>query len=142
MIPIPASIAPYLKLIKAGLVLAVLIAIWLHGHHAGYTGEHQKNEAAVSAARAERITRYETDIATAKAAQAKAERDSEAAQARNVASEAAYNALLARIPTSQLVIHDKPTPGQPCPAERLGPDFRLRFNEAVTGSAPVAAPAR
>lgn len=131
-------IRPYFGALKVAAVLVAAVYLYARGHSAGVDSERGKWEAKVSQARQARIEEYETKLA--KAAADKVESDKESAKLAATAkqSEGDYKALLAKITTKPLVIHDEPKPGDVCPPPaRLSPDFRLRFNEATLGSGPA-----
>lgn len=139
MIPLwAASAARWIRRIpwQVWAALAVLLACWWlyrSGYNAGREDCQTAQAAAVSEARQQRIEHYEAEIARVKAADAKTAADTAALAGRLESAEAAYAALLERIPTKPLVIYET-VPGSECPAGRLSADFRLRVNEAVTGS--------
>jgi hypothetical protein len=134
---IPTPLTPYLGVAKAVGAAIVLVAAYGYGRHSGTASERVKWEAQVSQARQARIDEYEKKLADAAEDKAKSEQESAALAAKSAASEKAYQALLDRIPKEPLVIHEPAKPGETCPpASRLAPSFRMRFNEAVTGTSP------
>lgn len=131
-------IRPYLGLAKVVAVGLLIAGAYLHGRSNGIDTERGKWEVKVSEARQQRLDEYEKKLKAAADDKAKSDKESAELAARVKTSEADYAALLDRIPTKPLVIHEPAKPGEACPpAPRLSPDFRLRFNEAVNGTGPA-----
>lgn len=131
-------IRPYLGIAKIVAVVAACVYLYARGHSAGVDAERGKWEVKVSEARQQRLDEYEKKLAKARDDKLLSDKESAKLAAAAKQSEDDYKALLAKIPTKPLVIHDEPKPGDVCPPPaRLSPDFRLRFNEAILGSGPA-----
>lgn len=120
-------------------VLIVLLAMLAYAHHSGAVSERQKWQAKVSEARQQRIDDYERRITEAKVNQAKAEADTADLSGRLADAQSRTEALQKALILASLVTHEpSQTPG--CPAvPRLGRDFRLLYNAAIDGTAPIPA---
>lgn len=131
-------IRPYLGIVKIVAVVALAAGAYLRGHSNGVDAERGKWAVKVSEARQQRIDEYERRLNDAAEDKALSDQESAALAAKIKTFESAYAALLDRIPTKPLVIHEPTKPGEACPpVPRLSPDFRLRLNEAILGSGPA-----
>ena len=128
-----------LRFWKPLAALIALAAMLIYAHHSGAISERHKWQAKVSEARQERIDDYEKRIKDAKVAQAAAEADTAALSAKLDDAQARTETLQKALARASLVTHaPSPVPGCP-PVPRLGRDFRLLFNAAIDGTAPVPA---
>jgi uncharacterized protein YlxW (UPF0749 family) len=119
--------------------LIVLLSMLAYAHHAGAVSERQKWEAKVSQARQSRLDEYERLIVKAKASQAKAEADTADLSGKLADAQSRTEALQKALARASMVTH-APSQIPGCPAvPRLGRDFRLLFNAAVDGTAPIPA---
>jgi hypothetical protein len=132
----------YRKWIGYGIAALALLALFLTYRH----GLIQKGRAEVRAewaletakAKTLRIKWYEEQVAEAKTAQKKLEADTADLSAKLADAQARNETLRKALARASMVIHEPTIPGCP-PSSRLGPDFRLLFNAAVDGTAPVPA---
>lgn len=137
MIPL-GPLRPYLGIAKVVTTLAACVFLYARGHSNGVESERGVWEVKVSEARQQRLDEYEKKLKAAAMDKAKSVEESAVLTAKVKTSEAYYAALLDRIPTKPLVIHEPAKPGEACPpAPRLSPDFRLRYNEAILGTGPA-----
>ena len=136
ILPVPPKLLLTYWKPLAGLI--VLLAVIAYSHHAGAVSERQKWQAKVSEARQARLDEYDRLIVKARASQAKLEADTADLSIKLAEAKARTETLRKALARASLVIHEPSIPGCP-PTPKLGPDFRLLFNAAVDGTAPVPA---
>ena len=136
ILPVPPKLLLTYWKPLAGLI--VLLAVIAYSHHSGAVSERQKWQAKVSEARQARLDEYDRLIVKARASQAKLEADTADLSAKLAEAQARTETLRKALARASLVIHEPSIPGCP-PTPKLGPDFRLLFNAAVDGTAPIPA---
>jgi hypothetical protein len=107
-----ALLAPYRILIEAAAAAALVLAIWMHGHHAGATHEIEKCSAAERVRLADEASRKEANDRAAGAAATRYEAATAAITARHAHAAATRREALAA-PAC-------PAPGPLSAADRLG----------------------
>jgi hypothetical protein len=136
---LPPALQPYALLLKVGLVVAILGATWLHGHHRGVTSTEAKHQVELSAAKSARIKQYEDQIVAQQAKAQQLEADSDKLQAQLDQQLGQNHILIDALSRVPLVTHEpNPVPGG-APIVRLTPAVRVCLNAATIGTAGAAA---